>query len=106
MTAKAKPTPEPVPLVASDPDGATVTPPDLDAPTTSTPPDASTPPVDDSTGVTMADVAALNGVGIAPDESPDAPADKPPFISAGMASDLEQQGWCVDPNTGKKIVKE
>lgn len=60
----------------------------------------------DATPVTMADVAPLNG---ATDESvaePDASTDARPFISAGMASDLEQQGWTIDPSTGRKIVKE
>lgn len=109
----------------SDPDvseeGGT-TPPDLDAPTSSPPPaslDADAvqsapspthpdvPAIEDESPVTMADVAALNGVGLAPDASEvrtlDASGDV--FISAGMASDLEQQGWTIDPATGRKIVK-
>ena len=61
----------------------------------------------DASPVTMADASALNGVDIdPPDESPAEVADVRPFISAGMASDLENQGWTLDPTTGKKIVKE
>lgn len=107
-----------------DGDGPTVTPPDLDAPTASPPPasldenavqsapsplDASTPAIEDESPVTMADVASLNGIGLAPDESDVrllADADAAPFISAGMQSDLDHQGWTVDPLTGKKIVKD
>jgi hypothetical protein len=102
-----------------------VTPPDLDAPTTSAPPasldedvvqsapsplDASTPAVEDGTAVTMKDVAALNGIGLAPDRSDvrvvAVGEDEAPFISAGMQSDLEQQGWALDPTTGRRVVRE
>lgn len=101
-----------------------VTPADPGAPTTSAPPasadpdvsqsapsplDVSTPAIEDTSAVTMADVATLNGIGLAPDESDERPLrrdDPPPFISAGMAYDLETYGWVVDPSTGKKIVKE
>lgn len=127
MTTKAKNTPpeEPAPLGAEGPAAdVTVTPPDLDAPTSSAPPasldedaiqsapsplDASTPAIEDGTPVTMADVAALNGIGLAPDTSDvrtvQVGADDAPFISAGMASDLEQQGWALDPVTGRKVVR-
>lgn len=105
-TTKKTPDAEAKPLT-SDPDGPTVTPPDLDAPTASAPPEAFDPStLDESKPVTMADVAALNGIQVAPDASvPDA-TEKPPFISAGMQSDLDQVGWAIDPNTGRKIVKE
>jgi hypothetical protein len=102
-----------------------ITPPDLDAPTTSAPPasldedvvqsapsplDASTPAIEDKTSVTMADVAALNGIGLAPDRSEVRVVavgdDDAPFISAGMQSDLEQQGWALDPTTGRKVVRK
>jgi hypothetical protein len=94
-----------------DPEVGGVTPPDPDAPTTLEPPaepDAST--LDDHTPVTMADVAALNGIGLAPDRS-DARVvtldeDGDVFISAGMANDLEQHGWAIDPITGRKIVRK
>jgi hypothetical protein len=102
-----------------------ITPPDLDAPTVSAPPasmdedavQSATSPLDptklaveDETPVTMADVAALNGIGLAPDESDARVAplteDGDVFISAGMQSDLEQQGWALDPTTGRKVVRE
>lgn len=102
-----------------------VTPPDLDAPTASAPPasldedavQSATSPLDptklaveDETAVTMADVAALNGIGLAPDESDARVAPLTEggdvFISAGMQSDLEQQGWALDPTTGRKVVRE
>lgn len=103
-TTKKTPDAEAKPLT-SDPDGPTVTPPDPDAPTASAPPeDPST--LDESTPVTMADVAALNGIQVAPDTSQPDATEKPVFISAGMQSDLDQQGWTIDPNTGRKIVKE
>ena len=56
----------------------------------------------------MADIAALNGIGLAPDESTERamPVGKVVFISAGMASDLEQQGWTIDPATGLKIERD
>ena len=102
-----------------------VTPPDLDAPTSSAPPasmdpdvvqsapsplDGSVQAVEDKTAVTMADVAALNGIGLAPDSS-DAQMvalddESAMFISAGMASDLEQQGWALDPTTGRRVVRK
>lgn len=92
-----------------DPEVGGTTPPDLDAPTTSPPPDEfDSSTVEDEKPVTMADVAAINGIGLAPDASPDvtvSPEDVP-FISAGMASDLEQQGWTLDPLTGRKITRE
>lgn len=100
-----------------------ITPPDLDAPTVSAPPASLDPDavqsapsplnpselaVEDETPVTMADVASLNGIGLAPDESDVRLVDEhaKPFISAGMQSDLEAQGWCIDPATGRKIVRE
>lgn len=51
------------------------------------------------------DVAALNGV---EPEAVEQPASEPakPFISAGMASDLEIHGWCIDPRTGQKITRQ
>lgn len=121
--SKPDPAPEATPVVASDPDGPTITPPDLDAPTTSAPPasldedvvqsapsplDASTLAVEDGTPITMADVAALNGIGLAPDRSDVRTVNVADvsFISAGMASDLEQQGWTIDPSTGRKIVRD
>lgn len=131
MTAKAKPTaPEPdapkdVDGNPIDPEKGGVTPPDPDAPTTSAPPasmdadavqsapsplDASTPAIEDKTAVTMADVAALQGIGLAPDASEvrvvAVDEGDAPFISAGMASDLEQQGWTLDPTTGRRIERE
>ena len=107
-----------------DPEEGGTTPADLDAPTVSAPPasmdpdavqsapsplDPSILAVDDTTAVTMADVAALNGIGLAPDASTvrivDVQAERP-FISAGMASDLEYQGWTNDPLTGRLIQRE
>lgn len=109
---------------------AEVTPADPDASVMSTPPasldldvvqsapsplDASIPAIEDKTSITMADVAALNGVGLAPDTSGRvdrgdmtvAEARKAGvFISAGMASDLEQQGFTLDASNGRKIVRE
>jgi len=57
--------------------------------------------------VTMADVAALNGVGVAPDASRvrTVKASEVPFLSEGLRTDLEHQGWALDPLTGNKIVK-
>lgn len=127
MTAKKTTTPEPLKDAAGDPidpEAGGVTPPDPDAPTTSAPPvsldegvvqsapsplDPEIPAVKDTSAVTMADVAALNGIGLAPDESDPRittlTEDGDVFISAGMASDLEQQGWALDPTTGRKIVR-
>lgn len=50
-------------------------------------------------------VAALNGV---EPEAVEQPAGEPakPFISAGMAADLDAQGWTIDPVTGRKIVRD
>jgi hypothetical protein len=57
--------------------------------------------------VTMRDVAALNGIGTAPDASGrKTVGTEGLFISAGMASDLDQQGWTIDPATGNKVVRE
>lgn len=102
-----------------------ITGPDLDAPTSSAPPasldkdvpqsapsplDASKLAVEDKTAVTMADVASLNGIGLAPDASDPRVTvlteDGDVFVSAGMQSDLEQQGWALDPTTGRKIVRK
>lgn len=57
--------------------------------------------------VTMGDVAALNGVGVAPDTSRvrTVKASEVPFLSEGLRTDLEHQGWALDPLTGNKIVK-
>lgn len=57
--------------------------------------------------VTMGDVAALNGVGVAPDASRvrTVKASEVPFLSEGLRTDLEHQGWALDPLTGNKIVK-
>lgn len=89
-----------------DPQEGGVTPPDLDAPTT-LPPAEPAPEFDGDKPVTMADVAALHGIGLAPDESVTRTVRSGEvFISAGMASDLEQQGWAVDPNTGRKVERE
>lgn len=90
-----------------DPEEGGVTPPDPDAPTT-LPPAEPAPTFDDKHAVTMADVASLNGIGLAPDQSDErrVPVGEVPFISAGMASDMEQQGWTLDPTTGRKIVRE
>lgn len=77
--------------------------------------DASKLAVEDKTSITMADVAALNGIGLAPDESGRVDRgewtlaeaqENGVFISAGMASDLEQQGFTLDPSNGRKIVRE
>lgn len=64
-------------------------------------------PAEDRRAVTMGDVAALNGIGVAPDASrvETVNASDLPFMSAGMASDLEHYGWAVDPLTGRKVVK-
>ncbi len=115
MTAKKKTdpdVPENEPLKdadgnAIDPEVGGVTPPDPDAPTT-LPPPGEPEELDDSKPITMADVASLQGIGLAPDASTvrEVGAGDVPFISAGMASDLEQQGWTIDPATGKKITKE
>lgn len=89
-----------------DPQEGGVTPPDLDAPTT-LPPAEPAPEFDGDKAVTMADVAALHGIGLAPDESVTRTVTSGEvFISAGMASDLEQQGWAIDPTTGRKIVRD
>jgi hypothetical protein len=124
MTAKKQPPLKDADGNAIDPEVGGVTPADPDAPTASAPPasadpdaiqsapsplDASIPAAADTSAVTMADVAALNGIGLAPDESDPrllGKDDEKPFISAGMAYDLETYGWAVDPATGKKIVKE
>lgn len=64
--------------------------------------------VEDKSAMTMADVAALNGIGLAPDVSvvvvvrPDA---EDVFISEGQRVDMEEQGWTLDPLTGRKITK-
>lgn len=60
---------------------------------------------EDGGPVTMADVAAINGIGLAPDASRVAevgPQDV--FISEGMRNDLELNGWTIDPTTGRKVV--
>jgi len=92
-----------------DPQEGGVTPPDLDAPTTLPGPEPYEAPKDKGKAVTMADVASLQGIGIAPDE-PDvqlATVDDPDvFVSAGMASDLEQQGWALDPITGRRVERD
>lgn len=73
------------------------------------------PAIEDTSAVTMADVAALNGIGLAPDQS--GRADRGDwtveeaqkngvFISAGMASDLEQQGFTIDPANGRRIFRQ
>lgn len=58
--------------------------------------------------VTMADVAALNGVGLAPDASyaGTVKASEVPFLSEGLRTDLAHQGWALDPLTGRKIVQD
>lgn len=111
MTAKKRQDPD-APLLDADgnpidPQEGGVTPSDPDAPTT-LPPAEDAPEFDGEKAVTMADVAALNGIGLAPDESADRPmpVGEVVFISAGMASDLEQRGWAVDPNTGRKVERE
>lgn len=92
---------------AADPQEGGVTPADPDAPTT-LPPAEPAPEFDGDRAVTMADVAALNGIGLAPDESrvETVQASEALFISAGMASDLEQQGWAFDPTTGRRVERE
>jgi hypothetical protein len=60
-----------------------------------------TPPAEEPTGITTADVAALN-----PAPDPEPAAEAAPFMSEGMRVDLEIHGHAVDPNTGKKITKE
>lgn len=57
--------------------------------------------------ITLGDVAALNGVGLAPDASRvvEVKASEVPFLSEGLRTDLEHQGWALDPLTGRKIVK-
>lgn len=101
MTARKK---DEAPAVDSQEGG--VTPADPDAPTT-LPPVEPASEFDGDKAVTMADVAALNGIGLAPDESDTRTVTSGKvFISAGMASDLEQHGWAVDPNTGRKVERE
>jgi len=58
--------------------------------------------------VTMRDVAALQGVQMAPDLSrgDEATVDEIPFVSAGMAADIAHYGHAVDPNTGRKVVQD
>jgi hypothetical protein len=64
-------------------------------------------PTEDGRAVTIGDVAALNGIGLAPDVSiVDTAAEADVFVSEGMRNDLEHYGWAVDPNTGRKVVKD
>jgi hypothetical protein len=58
--------------------------------------------------VTMADVAALNGIGLAPDASRvnEVRASEVPFISEGVRNDLEMYGHAVDPATGRRIIRD
>ena len=77
------------------------------APVDSTPPAAAYVDEPDK-AVTMADVASLNGIGLAPDGSlrGTVKASEVPFISEGMRNDLEIQGFTLDPTTGRKIVRD
>jgi hypothetical protein len=61
----------------------------------------------DKGSVTLADVAAIQGVQIAPDASVvvEVAEDEVPFVSAGMANDLEIYGHATDPMTGRKVVR-
>lgn len=112
-TAKKATAPEPDALKDADgnpidPQEGGITPPDPDAPTTLPPSEPYEAPKDKGKAVTMADIASLQGIGIAPDESAarvETLADVP-FVSAGMASDLEQQGWALDPTTGRKVERD
>jgi hypothetical protein len=89
---------------------AGVTPPEPAAETLAEPEDT-TPPasvyvVESGKPVTMADVAALNGIGAAPDASRvESVKAKDVFVSEGMRNDLELHGWAIDPATGRKVVK-
>lgn len=58
--------------------------------------------------VTMADVAALNGIGLAPDASRvnEVRASEVSFISEGVRQDLEMYGHAVDPATGRRIIRD
>lgn len=58
-------------------------------------------------GVKMADVASLQGIQVAPDASVVTTVARGdvPFISEGMRFDLDQQGWAIDPMTGRKVVR-
>lgn len=112
MTAKKRQDSDPdVPLLDADgnpidPQEGGVTPPDPDAPTT-LPPAEDAPEFDGKKAVTMADIAALNGIGLAPDTSDTRTVTSGEvFVSAGMASDMEQQGWALDPATGRKVVRD
>lgn len=123
MTAKQKPTTapgEPNPDVIVDVDKPDAVVPEQPTETTAGPVsiDEGPPEPEDQTedmsvyvekpgkAVTMGDVAALNGVGLAPDASRvKEVGTEGLFISAGMASDLENQGWTLDPLTGNKVVK-
>jgi hypothetical protein len=75
----------------------------------------------DESGITMADVAALNGVDASTADAPapaalDVDANAPiavkyeddgsavPFMSEGMRHDLVQLGHVYDPNTRRKII--
>ena len=81
------------------------------APETPAAPDAKDPapetPAAPDTPVTMADVAAIQGIAVAPDASTVVEvAAKDVFISEGMRNDLDIHGWAIDPNSGRKVVRE
>jgi hypothetical protein len=70
------------------------------------------PYVDKDRTIKLSDVAALQGIGLAPDASVtdvvmqgDA-AGQGVFVSEGMRTDLLQQGWARDPISGKVILTE
>jgi len=58
-------------------------------------------------GVKLADVAALQGVQVAPDASTvrTVAVGDLPFVSEGMRNEIEQYGFAIDPMTGRKVVK-
>jgi len=66
----------------------------------------------DDRPVTMKDVAALNGIGAAPDASTitamsvDEARAAGVFISAGMMSDIEAVGWTRSPGDGSVIASD
>lgn len=58
--------------------------------------------------VSLADVASLQGIQVAPDASTVRVVSEAnaPYISEGMRNDLEMHGYAIDPNTGKKVVRK
>jgi hypothetical protein len=57
----------------------------------------------DEGGVKMDDIAALTGAQVSTGAKPDKPE---PFLSAGMADDIERVGYAYDPSSGAKFIKD